>query len=99
DKAVEVIEPPEAIVRRVVRLDSARLGKRLRGDVKKVQAAIDAGAYELVDEGERLHAAGHTLEPGDFAFRFEAAAEGKGVAAHDKLVVVLDLTTDPVRGA
>ena len=94
-KAVVAIDHPEEMVERVTKLDYGRLGKRLRGDVKKVQAAIDAGQYALIDDGTRLQAAGHTLEPGDFTFRYVPREAGKGVAADETLVVVLDLTSDP----
>jgi isoleucyl-tRNA synthetase len=94
-KAVVPIDHPEQMVERVVKLDYARLGKRLRGDVKKVQAALDAGHYALTEDGARLSAAGHTLDAEDFSFRFVAREAGKGVAAQDQLVVVLDLRSDP----
>ena len=77
-----------------VKLDYTRLGKRLRGDVKKVQAAVTAGAYELLDGGARLVAAGHELGAGDFSFRYAPALASTGVAAADKIVVALDLTVD-----
>jgi isoleucyl-tRNA synthetase len=92
-KEVLAIEHPEREVARVVKLDYTRLGKRLRGDVKKVQAAIDAGDYRL-DDG-KLVAGGHALEPEDFNFRFEAREAGKGVAAEGRIVVVLALESDP----
>jgi isoleucyl-tRNA synthetase len=91
-KEVRAVALPEEVVQRVVKLDYARLGKRLRGDVKKVQAAIDAGAYRM--DGGRLHAAGHALEPDDHSFRYQPRAAGAGVAAEGELVVVLDLTED-----
>jgi isoleucyl-tRNA synthetase len=80
-------------VHREVKLDYGRLGKRLRGDVKKVQAAIDAGAYEVADG--RLRAAGHELGEGDFSFRYASEQASEGVAAEGSLVVLLDLTSDP----
>jgi isoleucyl-tRNA synthetase len=92
-KSVEAIDHPESLVARVAKLDYTRLGKRLRGDVKKVQAAIDSGNYQLTDG--KLIAAGHTIETGDYSFRFVPKEAGKGVAAEEKLVVVLDLTSDP----
>ena len=94
-KAVEAIDHPDEVVARVVKLDYPRLGKRLRGEVKKVQAAIDAGQYALTDDGTRLQAGGHVLEPGEFTFHYVPREEGRGVAAHQDLVVVLDLTSDP----
>ena len=94
-KSVVPIEHPEALVERVIKLDYARLGKRLRGDVKKVQAAIDAGQYALIEDGTRLQVAGHTLDAGEFTFRYLPREAGRGVAADEELVVVLDLTSDP----
>ena len=93
-KEVRAVADPAAFVTRVVKLDYTRLGKRLRGDVKKVAAAVAAGDY-TVDEGGRLHSAGVVLEPEDFSFRFQPRVEGTGVAAEEDLVVVLDLATDP----
>jgi isoleucyl-tRNA synthetase len=92
-KEVRVTGHPEDVIRREVKLDYARLGRRLRGDVKKVQAAIDGGAFRL--EGGRLEAAGQLLEADDFSFRYAPRAAGSGVAAEGELVVVLDLTFDP----
>ena len=92
-KQVDVLEHAEALVTRTVKLDYSRLGKRLRGAVKQVQAAIDAGVYEL--DGGRLAAAGHVLEAGDFTLQLAPREAGRGVAAAGGLVVVLDLTADP----
>ena len=93
-KSVLELANPDDVVRRVVKLDYGRLGKRLRGDVKKVQAAIDAGESEKQADG-RLKVAGHLLDPEDFSFRYAAKDEGKGVAAAEKLVVVLDSHVHP----
>ncbi len=92
-KEVAAIAHPEEVVKPVVKLDYGRLGKRLRGDVKKVQAAVDAGQYAIADG--KLAAAGHLLDPEDYTFRYVARGEGKGVAAEEKLVVVLDLASTP----
>jgi isoleucyl-tRNA synthetase len=81
-----------AVTRRVPKLDYGKVGKRLRGEVKAVQAAIDTGAYELA--GDALIAAGHRIEPGEFQLRY-LTTEGLGVAAGEGVIVVLDLTSDP----
>ena len=44
-KRVDVLPHADALVTRSVKLDYGRVGKRLRGAVKQVQAALDAGAY------------------------------------------------------
>jgi len=92
-KDVVAVAHPEEAVAPQVKLDYTRLGKRLRGDVKKVQAAVDAGDYRIVDG--RLAAAGHLLDAEDFSFRYVARGEGMGVAAEGNLVVVLDLASTP----
>jgi isoleucyl-tRNA synthetase len=81
-----------AVARRVPKLDYGKLGKRLRGAVKQVQAAIDRGDYEL--DGDTLVAAGHRIAADEFQVRY-LATEGKGVAVGEGLIVVLDLTSDP----
>jgi isoleucyl-tRNA synthetase len=82
-------------VQQVVKLDYTRLGKRLRGDVKKVQAAINAGQYELSPDGATLRAAGVELGREDFSFRYVTKEEGTGVGAENDLVVLLDLHRTP----
>ncbi len=93
-KEVSPLAHPEQFVDHQVKLDYTKLGKKLRGEVKKVQAAVSAGQYELL-EGGRMRAAGVELEPADFTFRCAPRVEGLGVAAEESLVVVLDLTSDP----
>jgi isoleucyl-tRNA synthetase len=80
------------VARRVPKLDYGKVGKRLRGEVKAVQAAIDIGAYELA--GDALIAAGHRIEPGEYQLRY-LVTEGLGVAAEEGVIAVLDLTSDP----
>ncbi len=82
------------LVAPVLKLNYALLGRRLRGDVKKVAAAIDAGSYELTEDRTVLRAAGHELRDDDFSFRYESRQEGTGVAVEGTLVVALDLSVD-----
>ena len=93
-KEVRALDEPEKHVERAVKLDYTRLGKKLRGDMKKVAAATAAGQYEVL-EGGGLRAAGIELQPEDYSYRFAPRVAGEGVAAEEKLVVVLDLTSDP----
>ncbi len=91
-KEVQALVDEGEFVIRTVKLDYTKLGKRLRGDVKKVQAAIDTGDYQIVDG--RLQAAGYQFDDSEFSLRFVPRA-GMGVAAEEGLVVVLDLTSNP----
>lgn len=93
-KVVRALGSADEYVERVVKLDYTKLGKKLRGEVKKVAAAVAAKEFELL-EGGRLKAAGVELDAGDFAYRSVPRVEGLGVAAEESLVVVLDLTSDP----
>ena len=74
-------------------LDYARLGKRLRGEVKTVARDVREGRFSVDPEG-RLHAAGQVLEPDEHGVRFAAREGQQGVAALGELVVVLDLAVD-----
>ena len=60
-KDVRRLDSLDGYARAIVKLDYPRLGKRLRGDVVKVQEAIKAGAYTLSRDGTRVHAAGHDI--------------------------------------
>lgn len=93
-KEIRRLDDVAGMVVPVVKLDYSRLGRRLRGDVKKVAAAIDAGEYELFEDNTALRAAGHELRGEDFSFRYEARQEGTGVAVEGTLVVALDLAVD-----
>jgi len=93
-KEVRVLSEAEAagVTRNVPKLDFGKLGKRLRGDVKAVQAAIKDGNFTF--EGAALIAAGHRIEPGEYTL-LQLASEGVGVATAEGVIVVLDLTSDP----
>jgi isoleucyl-tRNA synthetase len=93
-KEIRRLDDVADLVAPVVKLNYALLGRRLRGDVKKVAAAIDAGEYELTDDRTVLRAAGHELRDDDFSFRYESRQEGTGVAVEGTLVVALDLSVD-----
>jgi isoleucyl-tRNA synthetase len=90
-KEIRTLDHVGEHVQQVVKLDYTRLGKRLRGDVKKVQNAINAGQYELSADGATLKAAGVELGREDFSFRYVTKEEGTGVGAENDLVVLLDL--------
>ena len=95
-KAVELLDAVPA--QRELVLDYAKLGKRLRGKVKEVAAAVAAGAYDeglvsggLVSGG--LVVAGVQLAPDEVTWRTPATSE-RGFAARDGMAVALDLTVD-----
>ena len=83
------------LVRRRIKLDYGRLGKRLRGDIKKVAAALEKDDFELDDGCVRLRVAGIELGSEDFSFAYAARDNAAGVAAEGELVVVLDLRSTP----
>ena len=80
--------------RPVVKLDFPKLGKRLRGDIAKVQAAVKAGDYVLAKDQSELTVAGHQLGPDEFTLHYEPLEENTGVASEGSLVVAVDLTID-----
>jgi isoleucyl-tRNA synthetase len=90
-EAIATLEDPLVLVAPVIKLNYALLGRRMRGDVKKVAAAIEAGSYELTEDRTVLRAAGHELRDEDFSFRYEPREAGTGVAVEGTLVVALDL--------
>jgi isoleucyl-tRNA synthetase len=92
-KTVEHLADAAAVVREEVVLDYARLGKRLRGEVKEVARAVAEGSF-TVDGERRLRAAGHVLEADEHSVRFAARDGQVGAAAQGQLVVVLDLAVD-----
>jgi len=93
-KDVAQLASPLEYVERRVTLEVAKLGKRLRGDLKKVQAAVKEDRVTLRPDG-RLEAAGVVLEPDEFTFRYAARAGDMDAAAEGDVVAILDLTTDP----
>lgn len=93
-KEIRRLDSIDELVAPVVKLNWGLLGKRLRGEVKKVAAAVNAGAYELAEDNTVLRAAGHELRGEDFTFEYEPRREGTGVAVEGTLVVALDLSVD-----
>lgn len=93
-KEVRRLESLAGHVRPVIKLDLARLGKRLRKELARVQSALDAGDYVLSEDGTKLRVAGHDLDETDFALRYVPMGEKTGVAAAGNIVVVVDLEID-----
>jgi isoleucyl-tRNA synthetase len=94
-KEVTVLESLDGYATPVIKLNYPRLGKRLRQEVKALQAAISVGEYEMLDGDTRLRVGGHVLDQEDFSLDYAPTGEGKGVAAEGRLVVVVDLTVNP----
>jgi isoleucyl-tRNA synthetase len=94
-KSVEHLATVDGLLETRIKLNYALLGRRLRAEVKAVAAALERGDYELLDDGGVLEVAGHRLEGDDFAVEQTAEAEGRGVAAEEGVVVVLDMATTP----
>jgi isoleucyl-tRNA synthetase len=69
------------------------LGPRLGKELRTVQEALQAGAFEELDGG-RFRAAGHELEPDEVLVE-RGAREGFAVAGSDGVTVALDVTLDP----
>jgi isoleucyl-tRNA synthetase len=93
-KEVQHLESVWDIVRPIFKLNYVTLGRRLRGDVKKVAAALEAGTYELSEDRSTLRVANYEFSGDDFTVRYESQREGTGVAVEGTLVVVLDLKMD-----
>jgi isoleucyl-tRNA synthetase len=91
-KQVDELVDADAVVRRELVLDYARLGKRLRGKVKAVAAAARAGDYVVDDDGG-VAVAGERLAPDELSWR-TLAQPGHVVAAHGGFVVMLDAALD-----
>lgn len=87
-KRVEVLE---SAVRKELVLDYTKLGKRLRGALPAVTAAVASGAF--VERDGEVEVAGVVLAPGEFCWRARADSE-RGFAARDGLAVALDLDLD-----
>jgi isoleucyl-tRNA synthetase len=94
-KEIHRLERTEAVVAPVIKLNYPALGARLRGDVKLVASALQAGQYELLNQGATLRVAGFNLTGDDFSIRFEPKDQDTGVAVDGGIIVVLDLRLDP----
>jgi len=93
-KSIGFLESADGIVRSVLKLNYPLLGKRLRGDIKKVGSAIAEGDYRLSADSTVLEVLGYRLEGEEFTARYESSEAGSGVAVDGKVVVVLDLNID-----
>jgi isoleucyl-tRNA synthetase len=93
-KEIGTLEPLDNYVQSVVKLNYRVLGKRLRGDMSRVAAAIAAGQYTLGEDQTTLFVLDHELRDGDFTLQYEPTASQTAVAAEGRLVVVIDLTID-----
>ncbi|HEY5927786.1 MAG TPA: class I tRNA ligase family protein, partial [Kofleriaceae bacterium] len=88
-KAVELLD---VTAQRDVVLDYAKLGKRLRTQVKHVAAAVAAREYREDADGS-LEVAGVRLAADEYTWRTQATSE-RGFSARDGLAVALDLSVD-----
>jgi hypothetical protein len=79
-------------VRRVLRLRTPDLGKRLKGRLPAVQRAVAAGDYVIAPDST-LRAADVVLQPAEYSYRMELLGDG-AAAAEDPLVVLLDVERD-----
>lgn len=93
-KEIYLLDSIETYVRPIVKPNYPRLGKRLRGDIEKIRRALDKGEYVLSCDFSKLEVAGYTLDHEDFMVKYVASNESAGVAARDKLIVVIDLAID-----
>ena len=94
-KEVKTLASTEGLVERRIKLNYANLGRRLRGDVKKVRAAVESGDYQLNHDANQLSAAGYEFESSDFEIGYQTSDEGVGVATDQGVVVMLDLHQPP----
>ncbi|HEU0035197.1 MAG TPA: isoleucine--tRNA ligase [Kofleriaceae bacterium] len=89
---VKRVEPLVAEVEREVVLDYGKLGKRLRGKVKAVAAAVARGDYR--EQADRaLAVLDERLAPDEYTWRTRGQSE-RGFASRDGLAVALELAVD-----
>ena len=93
-KEVEYLESITEYVKPAVKLNFPVLGPRLRGDIKKVTAAVRNGEYELDPDGAVLRVEGYELGDSEFSITYEPRSEDIGLAVDGELVVLLDLRMD-----
>ncbi|MGZ0748681.1 valine--tRNA ligase [Haloparvum sp. AD34] len=81
-------EPPVETVVSGIDLDYSTVGPKYGGDVPDIEAGIEAGDYELVDD--ELHVAGHELDADEFEVERtrELQAEGDLLDAEGVVVIV-----------
>jgi isoleucyl-tRNA synthetase len=92
-KRVDVLVDPERHVRRVLRVNAAHLGDRLRDRLPQVQQAAAAGEYTMHGDGT-ITVADVRLQAGEFVARAEPIDPEAAVAADGEVVVWLDVRRD-----
>jgi len=90
----EVLFDQGPVAQGQIKLNYPALGPRLGARVKDVQAALDAGEYELLDDGG-LRAADVELGPSEWTRGERAAIAGFALAEADGLSVAVDIELDP----
>jgi isoleucyl-tRNA synthetase len=89
---VKAIEPLSTTLHRDLVLDYTKLGRRLRGKVKAVAAAVAVGDYTERADGS-VEVAGEQLAPDELTWRTRSAME-RGFASRNGVAVALDLEPD-----
>jgi isoleucyl-tRNA synthetase len=92
-KRVEVLGDPDRYVKRILRLNAADLGGRLKNRLPALQRAVAAGEYVLNPDGT-LDVESVRLLPGEYWHRLEAVDPAQAVAADGRLVALLDVARD-----
>jgi isoleucyl-tRNA synthetase len=92
-KEVKVLENAENLVRKDVKVDARKAGKRLTSKFKEVLLRVKGGDYALGADGS-LQVGDNVLLPDEYDFTYVAQDPQSGVAVHHKVVVSLDLTID-----
>ncbi len=88
-KSVKFIENTDSVADKFVYLITPRIGARLGGALKEIIPAVKRGDYEIA--GDKLIAAGHTLNADEFELRLTVKDGVTGAATPDNTaVVVLD---------
>ncbi len=91
--SLETLASPPEITTEVASIDLeyATLGPKYGAKVGDIDAAIDAGEYEIVEDGDELHVAGEVLEGDLFEVTLERTYSGEGVMIEtDSAVVIVD---------
>ena len=92
-KRIDVLSEPERYVKRSLSLNTATLGKRLKGKLADVQEAASRGLY-LIKEDGTVSVLDLVLQPDEYSFRLETGDPMSAVAAERDVVVMLDVTRD-----
>jgi isoleucyl-tRNA synthetase len=93
-KLVAPLTEPERFLRTEVRLNTPVLGKRLKGELKRLQRAVAEGDFAIGGDGT-LVSGGVVVAPNEYWQRDVALDPHGPVAANASVVVVLDTTRDP----